>query len=171
MFVTSYVHEYHYLLDFQKWLLAPEQPAMPEKPSFLFDDTLWASIGSRQIRVRFADTYDEGRFYGRVITCPSTHTGPQGQMENGLVALEATNKKSKWVAVVVDAKYLLHLPPVSKNANCVPLNGDHRGQVLNVLKINKAVKTASVVSLSSNSGKWEEDLDNLCVVENPRSDR
>lgn len=92
-------------------------------------------------------------------------------MDAGAVALEATNKKTKLVAIVVDAKHIRHLQPTSKNVDCVPLNGEHRGQLLKVLKINKAAKLASVVSHSSTSDKWEEDLDNLCVVENPRSAR
>ncbi|KAF7983514.1 hypothetical protein HWV62_21852 [Athelia sp. TMB] len=154
--------------EFPEWTSPPEER---EQPSFLFDSSLWASIGSRQIRVRFADTYDEGRFYGKAITSPSQYTGPQGQMDAGMVALKATNKKTKLVAIVVNAKHIRHLQPASKNVDCVPLNGEHRGQLLKVLKINKAAKLASVISHSSTSDKWEEDLDNLCVVENPRSTR
>lgn len=94
-------------------------------------------------------------------------------MNAGAVALEATNKKTKLVALVVDAKHLRHLQPAFKNADCMPLNGDRRGQLSKVLKINKAAKTASVVSHSStsNSDRWEEDLDNLCVVEDSQSNR
>lgn len=149
----------------------PEWPSAPKEPSFLFDSSLWTSIGSRQIRVRFAGTYDEGRFYGKVITCPSKHTGPQGQTDAGEVALEATNRKTRRKALMVDDKHIHPLPPTCKNVDCVPLNGDHRGQLLRVLKINKTAQTASVVahSSTSNHGRWEEDLNNLCVVEDPRS--
>lgn len=131
------------------------------------DSALWTSIGSRQIHVRFRASYDQGRWLKNIgITCPSVHTGPQGQTNTGAVALEMTNKKSKKVTDVVDVAHLYPAPPAKKNVECVPLHGDHRSKLAKVTKINLAAKTASLVSHSCNSEKWDEKLDDLCWVEN-----
>lgn len=143
----------------------PEWPFAPEQTSFLLDSSLWTAIGSRQIHVRFRATYDQGRWTSRIgVTCPSAHTGPQGQTETGAVALEMTNKKSARVTDVVDVQHLYPAPPTKKNLDCVPLQGDHRSRLAKVWKINQIAQTATLVSHSSNSEKWDEKLDNLCWV-------
>lgn len=78
-----------------------------------------------------------------------------------------TDKKSKRVTAVVDVKHLYPAQPTKKNVDCVPLQGDHRSELLKVSKINVAQGTATVISPSSE--KWDEKLDNLCWVENVQS--
>lgn len=146
---------------------APEFPdwTAPEAPSFILDEDLWKSIGSRQIHVRFQATYDQGRWLNRIgTTCPSASTGPRGQTSNTSIALEMTDKKSKRITDVVDVKHLLPAPPAKKDVLCVPLQGDHRSVLARVIKINKNSHTATLVHFHANSGSWDESLDNLCWV-------
>lgn len=152
---------------------APELTSTPPREtSFLFDDHLWASIGARQIHVRFLATYDSGNWVNRIgITWPSQATGPRGQVDTDKIALKMTNKKSRVVYEIVDTKHLVPAPPTKKQVECVPLQGDHRAKLATVVKINKQSKTASLVYSHVNSEQvkiaiaWDEPLDHLCWVE------
>lgn len=138
----------------------------PEALSFLLDSDLWKSIGSRQIHVRFKATFDEGRRINRTgITCPSASTDSRGLTSTGEVAIEMTDNKSRRTTDIIDVKHLLPAPPTKKDTDCIILEGEHRCELVKVLKINKKIGTATLVSWHSNSEKWDESLEHLCWVE------
>lgn len=147
-------------------------PSAPEERSFLLDKSLWAHIGTRQIVVEFKASYEGGKHTNRYArTCPTDSTGPQGQVSSDGLALTWTNNKGTRVYDIVNVEHLSRVPPKKKAVECVPLDGGHRSMLATVLKITKKTSTAFLESVSvstqqpQTTEKWQEDLDNLCVVE------
>ncbi|KZP07474.1 hypothetical protein FIBSPDRAFT_902055 [Athelia psychrophila] len=89
----------------------------------------------------------------------------RGLTSIGEVAIEMTDNKSRRTTDIIDIKHLLPAPPTKKDTDCIILEGQHRCELVKVLKINKKIGTATLVSWHSNSEKWDESLEHLCWVE------
>ena len=146
--------------QFPDWTPTSQAPS-----SFLLDNDLWKSLDSKQIHVRFEATYDGGRWFGRnALTCPSASTDSRGLVGTGEVAVELKDKKQKRVTLVLGVAHLKPCPPSKKGQYCIILNGEHRSEVVEVVKINKRAETATIQH--AYAGIYDARLEDLCWVGN-----
>ena len=79
------------------------------------------------------------------------------------VSMYWTDNKGKWQHGFLKFKELTPARPTKRNVFVVLLEGDLKGQIVNVDKVMKAEKSVLLMTASSNHRK--ELIENVCVVE------
>lgn len=137
----------------------------PVKPtSFLLDDSLWSNLGARHIKIRFKSCFNRGSFTNRLASTayPSRFLGINGPAKPDHVCLIYTDNKARIIHASVSVHDVVPASPFKMGSECVILSGNRRGEVVDVVKINKKVHTATV---RSGDHQWDIGVDNTCLVE------
>lgn len=121
-------------------------------------------MGQRHIRVSFGPTFERGSLSGRQALAKYPLTFDDNQNPTSIY-LFWTDSKGIIRKGAVKLQDIMPAEPKKKNLQVMLLEGSHCGEVVQVVKVVKAMGKAFVKALTQSGVPWEEPFSNVCIVE------